>query len=357
SPLRVLVVEPDDEAFERLCLHARRLDGWTLVRAPICGEREHELDACLLGLDAGRAVLEAFAFDGPVVGLSSAPERGLVGEAMAAGAHDVLDWRTLDAASLDRSVRFAVAQHRLASAQRASAEAAAAVRMTTELVATLSDELRAPLGAMRASVGALADASLSNDERECARALVARSVGVVERTVEDLLDLARAQRGELVVARTPLPLADVLRRAVESIGVDVSWSVADVATIEGDAHRLEQMFDVFLECLARWAPDARWELRLVSAPSEVEVVLVGRSTVLTAELVRAAVLPESSARPLTTRAGERELALARAIASAHGARLFVDGEPPEIALRVTFPACVAETSTPRGNAPARQAGE
>ncbi|MCB9636670.1 MAG: HAMP domain-containing histidine kinase, partial [Sandaracinus sp.] len=203
----------------------------------------------------------------------------------------------------------------------------------------------------------LADTSLSNEERECARALVARSVGVVERTVEDLLDLARARRGELVVARVPLRLADVLRRAVESIGVDVAWSAADAASVEGDAHRLEQMFDVLLECLVRWAPDARWELRLVGGPSEVEVMLVGRSTVLTADLVRAAVLPEGPASTLTTRAGERELALARAIAAAHGAQLFVDGVPPEIALRVTFPACVTETSAPGGNAPARQPGE
>ncbi|MCU0672660.1 MAG: response regulator [Myxococcota bacterium] len=143
--LRVLLVEDDDDDFVLFGAMARSLPGWTLERVATseqalarlgqAAEAEEPFDACLLDLrldaDDGLEVLcraRRAGYAGPVIVLTGAREREVVARALEAGAADFLVKGAFRADDLERAVRFAVAQHRLALARVARAEAQAAMR-------------------------------------------------------------------------------------------------------------------------------------------------------------------------------------------------------------------------------------
>ncbi|MEZ4251708.1 MAG: hybrid sensor histidine kinase/response regulator [Polyangiales bacterium] len=272
--LHVLLVEDDDDDFLLVSAMARKLPGWTLERVSDADAALEKLrvdptfDACLLDLRLGAedgfevlASARAAGYAAPVIVLTGASERETINRALTAGAADYLVKGVFDENSLERAVRFAVAQHHLSIAHVARAEAEAAARAMDELVATLSHELRAPLHTMRLAIAALAAPSLGEAERGRAKTLLERGLGRLERTVEDLLDAARSERGELAVERKPVDLASVARSATEALRTlhptrTLDLSVEECAPILGDALRLEQVVENLVGNALRHASDA-----------------------------------------------------------------------------------------------------
>jgi signal transduction histidine kinase len=116
-------------------------------------------------------------------------------------------------------------------------------RRRREFISDASHELRSPLTVLRGRIELLA--RRANDDRSIAEAdELLREVSRMDRLVEDLLILARAERGALVQPR-PVPVLDLLddlRRDMPLLGAKRFEVNAEAAgTIDADPDRVAQV--------------------------------------------------------------------------------------------------------------------
>jgi len=133
-------------------------------------------------------------------------------------------------------------------------------RLRRQLMNDIAHELRTPLSVIQAQVEALLDGIFPPD-RENLEPIYEQTV-LLSRLVNDLRELALAEAGELQMVRTPLDLASLVRRTVESArskasqkGVELRVDVPSMPmTAEGDAQRLEQVLLNLLDNAIRHTP-------------------------------------------------------------------------------------------------------
>jgi PleD family two-component response regulator len=128
KPIRVLVIEDSEEDYRRTCdlLDAARLVTFAIDRARSVNNASMRVgsspyDVCLLeprlpdgqGLELVRAAHDR-SFRAPIIILTGSGTLELDVEAMALGVADFLDKTRVDAARLERSIRYAVIRHRQA---------------------------------------------------------------------------------------------------------------------------------------------------------------------------------------------------------------------------------------------------
>jgi len=138
------------------------------------------------------------------------------------------------------------AKNDLAETNTALARALAA---KTEFLATTSHEIRTPLnGILGMTQVMLADRNLPESTRE--RLGVVHSAGVTMRAlVDDILDVAKMETGNMTIERAPMDVCEVLRDVARvwqdqarARGLDFVLSLDDCpAIVEGDAARLRQV--------------------------------------------------------------------------------------------------------------------
>jgi PAS domain S-box-containing protein len=97
------------------------------------------------------------------------------------------------------------------------AELAEADRRKDEFLATLAHELRNPLAPIRNALHLMRDSDGDARAIEPERAMAERQVIHLARLIDDLMDIARISRGKIELRTEPLPLAPVVRRAIESV--------------------------------------------------------------------------------------------------------------------------------------------
>ena len=123
-------------------------------------------------------------------------------------------------------------------------------RRKDEFLATLAHELRGPLAPVRNSLEILKLARGDESVIAEARAMLERQVALMERLIEDLLDLSRITHNRLTLRRERLDVCSALNQAVESCrpACEASKHSVTVAVppeplvIEGDSVRLIQVF-------------------------------------------------------------------------------------------------------------------
>ena len=122
-------------------------------------------------------------------------------------------------------------------------------RRKDEFLAMLAHELRNPLAPVRNSLH-LVRASPDPRVRDSSLDVMERQLGHLVRLVDDLLDVSRITTGKLELRFDRVPLAQILRHAVETAQPEISrkehklgWDVPeDVLFVDGDATRLTQVF-------------------------------------------------------------------------------------------------------------------
>ena len=163
----------------------------------------------------------------------------------------------------------------LARERAARAEAEAANRAKDDFLATLSHELRTPVGSVLAWTHLLRTGNL--DPQQTARALdsIERSARTQAQLIDDLLDVSRIIAGKLLVETRPLSLATALRAAVEAVtpaaqakGIRVELRLDDTVSVKGDGARLQQVFGNLLSNAVKFTP----------AGGRVSVVLAAMGT-------------------------------------------------------------------------------
>ncbi len=146
----------------------------------------------------------------------------------------------------------------LERAETARREAEAASRAKDEFLATLGHEIRNPLAAIRAAVGAMRLRHAHEPSVEHVGALVERQVGNVSRLLDDLLDVFRVTRGKVKLRRTAVDLASVIKRSLESVQPlkhELTLALPSTPiTLRADATRLEQIFTNLLTNAIKYTP-------------------------------------------------------------------------------------------------------
>ena len=289
DPLRVLLIEDDEDdyVFARDLLAEIGDDRFELEWAPtyergLLRVLEDHFDVCLLdfrlGARTGLELLrEARAGDSvspvlitPIILMTGQGDQEIDLEAMRSGAADYLVKGEISAASLERSIRYAV-QHRrmeeervrLVREQEARQLAEEANRAKDEFIAMVSHELRNPLNAMLGWVTLLNSGKLDEEAQRRALEVIERNARAQAQLIDDLLDIARFASGNLRLDLHPVDLAQVVEKALDAMHPAAeAKSVAVTADLErplemaaGDPDRLHQVVANLLSNAVKFTPD------------------------------------------------------------------------------------------------------
>ena len=150
----------------------------------------------------------------------------------------------------------------IAAERSARAEAEAASQAKDDFLATLSHELRSPLGAVLNWCQLLKAGRLDPEETARALATIERNTRLQVRLIDDILDVARIANGKIVLEMQPVELSALVAAAVESAqplatakGVALEATPPDgAARVCGDAIRLQQVVGNVIENAIKFTP-------------------------------------------------------------------------------------------------------
>jgi CheY-like chemotaxis protein len=170
----------------------------------------------------------------------------------------------------------------LAREQAARAAAEEANRTKDDFLATLSHELRSPLGSILMWVELLRSGRLEASQTTHALRAIERSARLQVRLIDDLLDVSRIIAGKMVLDTGPVDLPavaeaalDSVRTAAEAKSIDLRVSVEPfVGPLTGDAARLQQVLWNLLSNAVKFTPrGGRVDLRVERRPSHAEITV------------------------------------------------------------------------------------
>jgi len=152
-------------------------------------------------------------------------------------------------------------------------------RRKDEFLATLAHELRNPLAALGNALNALQLAGRTDPLHEAMQ----RQLRLLVRLIDDLLDIARINRGKLTVQRAPTTLRAILDSAIETAmpllladrhQLDVRVPQQEIV-LYADHDRLSQVFSNLLNNAAKYSPaDTLIELVAQSDGDAVEIAVI-----------------------------------------------------------------------------------
>lgn len=166
---------------------------------------------------------------------------------------------------LDITERKSAAAERerlLQQEQAARAAAERANRVKDEFLAILSHELRSPLNPILGWSQLLQTNSLSPEKTTQALQIIERNAKLQTQLIDDLLDVARILRGKLKLNNAPVPLAQTVTAAIETVktaatakSISIHSDLPDVASVWGDAARIQQIIWNLLSNAVKFTPD------------------------------------------------------------------------------------------------------
>jgi PAS domain S-box-containing protein len=150
----------------------------------------------------------------------------------------------------------------LESERAARAEAERTSAMKDSFLATLSHELRSPLGAILGWATLLSRRIGEDSDLRQGIEAIERNARVQTRLIEDLLDMSRIASGKLLLEIQPVDLAplveaalDAARPAAESKGIRLAKLVDEASiTVAADPHRMHQVLWNLLTNAIKFTP-------------------------------------------------------------------------------------------------------
>jgi signal transduction histidine kinase len=148
----------------------------------------------------------------------------------------------------------------LQSEREARAIAEEGSRSKDEFLAMLGHELRNPLAAITAAVAVIEKSGgASHPAAATATGIIQRQSRHLARLLDDLLDVGRVMTGKILLDRSPVDLAVIVRRAVDSLMAtragcqQIELAVAP-AWVHADASRIEQIVTNLLTNACKYTP-------------------------------------------------------------------------------------------------------
>jgi two-component system sensor histidine kinase KdpD len=181
---------------------------------------------------------------------------------------------------LESVVAAALARERLQADVVETAALRRSDDMKTALLRSVSHDLRTPVTAMLAGIGALRSASVTGDEREQVEADIADSATKLSVLIDKLLDLSRLQAGTASPNREWSSVEEALREAAAHACPDgelVHFSIdRDLPLVRADAAQLERAFANLLENATRYGSGLPISVRARAVGGRVMIRIVDR---------------------------------------------------------------------------------
>ena len=239
-----------------------------------------------------------------------------------------------------------------AALREAKDDAESANRLKDQFLATLSHELRTPLNAILGYARMLQTNAIAPEKREQAFEIIARNAVVQNQLIEDLLDISRITRGQVRLEPTPVPLAAVLREAVEVVrpAADAKRIALDVdidpfaGSVNADAARLQQVFWNLLTNAVKFTdPGGRVAATLRRTGDDIEVSVVDNGPGISSDFLPFVFEPfrQADARLARAHGGlGLGLAISRQLVELHGGTIAAGSAGPGMGatFTVTLPA-------------------
>jgi len=208
-----------------------------------------------------------------------------------------------------------------------------ALRQRDDFLAMLAHELRNPLAPMRSAVYVQKSVQTEDPLIVKTRDILGRQVDHMARMVDDLLDVARLERGKVVLKRQRLDLNGALTAAIDAClpavrarSHHVEMSLAGEALlVDADPVRLDQLLTNLIVNAAKFTPDGgRIELQTRRDGQRAIVSVRDNGIGIRPEMLEAVFTPfAQDDRTLARSAGGLGigLSIARAVAELHGGSL------------------------------------
>jgi two-component system OmpR family sensor kinase len=259
----------------------------------------------------------------------------------------------------DEVAEVAAAFNAMAADLGARAEAlAASDRARRQLLADVSHELTTPVTAMRGYLETLAMPDFAIDEAMRSRYLgiIGDETSRLERTIGDLLELARLEGGGGSLAFSDVSVKQLFGRVIarhERVAADAGVTITMTAdpraeTVRGDSGRLEQALQNLAANALRYAPaGSTIELRARRTAESIALTVTDHGPGISPEhlphLFDRFYKTESSRSVRMAPAGRGPdgsglgLSIVKAIAERHGASVRVRSQPGETVFEIVFP--------------------
>ncbi|OJG75581.1 hypothetical protein RV12_GL001384 [Enterococcus quebecensis] len=158
--------------------------------------------------------------------------------------------------------KLTILKNRLAEAkfQRENREQA-----QKNFLSTISHELRTPVTVIRGSLESLIDGLIDQPEKieQYHQQLLDESI-VLERLINDLLELSRLENPEFIITMEPVAIGDILSDCLRSLRLKASEkeqqlllenSVEQPVIVNGDYGRIRQLFVILIENALKFSPN------------------------------------------------------------------------------------------------------
>lgn len=265
-----------------------------------------------------------------------APLRRMTGTVRAISAGDTGRRMTVDAGSEleELEVAFNELLNRLDT--RLAEESANQDRMR-QLLADVAHELRTPLTVLRGYTDLILQASDEGDPVAPRRTLEAMQAEVdrLTRLTRDLVTLGRIEAG-IGIRRASVDMQGLCRRVVEQIGTVATdrtliAEAPEKVEVEGDADRLAQLLLNLLDnAVVHTSPGGRIVVRVVTASGSCQVDVADDGEGIEAEdlpRIFDRFFKSTSRQPVAAKGLGLGLAIAKAIAEAHGGVISARSQP------------------------------
>jgi signal transduction histidine kinase len=123
-----------------------------------------------------------------------------------------------------------VAEEARQVAERARAEAVEALRLKSDFINTMSHELRTPLNGILGMTRFLLKSSLDADQRDFSQTILSSGT-VLLQLINDILDFAKLDAGQLVLDPTPVALRELVTEVIQAAQTRVGSRPVDVVAM------------------------------------------------------------------------------------------------------------------------------
>lgn len=224
-------------------------------------------------------------------------------------------------------------QHRQAL-MNAVDEAERASQIKSDVLAMVAHDLRSPIQVVKGH-SELLKANIADPEESWLA--IERACEVMERLVQNMIELARLEAGRLPVARQHFTVEEVVNRAhaaialaarVKSLAVRLDIGTPNL-TMRSDPNRIEQILTNLLSNAVKYTEDGWIELECRRANSDVEFCVTDTGPGMTPEELEIAFEPFKPGRAGQGRADSHGLGLAicHKLTTRLGGTLSVESEP------------------------------
>lgn len=204
----------------------------------------------------------------------------------------------------------------------------------SEMLSSVSHDLRTPIAALQAAVEALVDGLAPDPHRYLSS--MQRDIDALSSLVNDLFLLVRIDNGRLEMPATTVDLTEIADEAIEALtpvaadrGIELALSATGGVRVQGNASALGRVIRNLLDNAIRYAPDGS-TVEVAVDPESRRVLVTddgpGFPTSFAGQAFEHFTRADTSRNRDTGGAG-LGLAIARGVVEAHGGQIWI-GAPP-----------------------------